>query len=188
MKNKLFVIIFSCLILVIVVFGIQTYNKQVNSQPIFSNSTATTTPTFSLPTARVLPLGFKEYVNAKYHFSLVYPNTLSTREYKEDGDALTVTFEDIKNENEFQIFVIHYNDVQVTTERFKMDVPSGVMKEPTNVIVGNVSGTAFFSTNAIMGDTREVWFIKDGFLYEVTTHKKLDAWLTSITQTWKFIQ
>ena len=38
-----------------------------------------------------------------------------------------------------------------------------------------------------MGDAREVWFIKNGFLYEVTTYKELDAWLASIMQTWKFI-
>jgi hypothetical protein len=37
-----------------------------------------------------------------------------------------------------------------------------------------------------MGDTREVWFIKGGFLYEVTTYKQLDTWLAQILQTWQF--
>lgn len=45
----------------------------------------------------------------------------------------------------------------------------------------------FFSKNIALGDTREVWFIKNGYLYEVTTLKSLDAWLTQILQTWKFL-
>jgi hypothetical protein len=31
--------------------------------------------------------------------------------------------------------------------------------------------------NSVMGDTREIWFIHGGFLYEVTTYKQLDSWL-----------
>ena len=38
-----------------------------------------------------------------------------------------------------------------------------------------------------MGDTREVWLIHRDFLYEVTTYKPLDAWLTPILQILKFI-
>jgi hypothetical protein len=38
-----------------------------------------------------------------------------------------------------------------------------------------------------MGDAREVWFIKSGYLFEVTTYKPLDSWLSQILQTWKFL-
>ena len=40
---------------------------------------------------------------------------------------------------------------------------------------------------ATMGDTREVWFIHGGFLYEVVTYKELDDWFAGIMRTWKFI-
>jgi hypothetical protein len=30
---------------------------------------------------------------------------------------------------------------------------------------------------------REVWFIHDHFLFEVTTYKELSGWLTDIMQT-----
>ena len=40
-----------------------------------------------------------------------------------------------------------------------MDEPSGVYKEPREVIVDGVCATAFFGNNDIMGDTQEVWFI-----------------------------
>ena len=61
------------------------------------------------------------------------------------------------------------------------------MLQPTDVIVDGAHATMFFGNNAIMGDTREVWFIRGGFLYEVTTYKELDTWLGGIMRTWKFI-
>ena len=44
----------------------------------------------------------------------------------------------------------------------------------------------FYGSNSIMGDTREIWFISAALLYEVTTYKQLDTWLTPILQTWHF--
>ena len=45
----------------------------------------------------------------------------------------------------------------------------------------------FFGSNSIMGDTREVWFVHGGYLFEVNTYKDLDSWLSQIMQTWVFI-
>jgi hypothetical protein len=36
---------------------------------------------------------------------------------------------------------------------------------------------------AVPHDTREVWFIYNAFLYEVTTYNELDAWLQAILQS-----
>jgi hypothetical protein len=54
-------------------------------------------------------------------------------------------------------------------------------------MIDGTQATMFYGTNAIMGDTREVWFIKGGLLYEVTTYQQLDTWLAQIMQTWQFI-
>ena len=43
-----------------------------------------------------------------------------------------------------------------------------------------------YGSNSVMGDTREIWFIHAGLLYEVTTYKQLDSWLVPILQTWQF--
>jgi hypothetical protein len=37
-----------------------------------------------------------------------------------------------------------------------------------------------------MGASREIWFLRGGYLYEVTAPQPLDPWLLSIMQTWKF--
>ena len=43
----------------------------------------------------------------------------------------------------------------------------------------------FYGYNDVMGNTREVWFIRDGFLYE--SYKELEPWLAEIMSTWKFL-
>ena len=68
-----------------------------------------------------------------------------------------------------------------------MDEPSGVLQEPVNTQVDGVQATAFYGQNLQMGDTREVWFIRGGFLYEVATYKELEPWLAEIMSTWKFL-
>src|SRR6185295_15945975 len=110
---------------------------------------------------------------------------------REQGGALTVAFENLDADQQFQIYVTPYSGKQVTAERFRKDEPSGVRLQPTEILVDGARATMFFSSNSVMGDTREVWFIypEQGrgvqqYLYEVTTYKELDTWLGQIMQTW----
>ena len=129
---------------------------------------------------------FLLYSNAEYHFSLLYPPSMQVHQYGGGGNALTIAFQDPTTNEGFQVFIVPYDKSQITAARFNEDEPSGVMQDPTDVIVDGVRATMFYSTDTALGDTREVWFINNGFLYEVTTYKELDAWLGGIMQTWKF--
>lgn len=80
-----------------------------------------------------------------------------------------------------------YSKPQVDFERFKLDEPSGVLKDPQSVTIDSTAATIFFGQNSTMGETREVWFVHNGYLFEVTTYKDLDAWLSQIMASWKFI-
>jgi hypothetical protein len=86
----------------------------------------------------------------------------------------------------FEVYVTPYSGTQITEQEFKLDEPSGVENQPTHVTIDSVPATMFYGSNSVMGDTREIWFIHDGFLYEVTTYKQLDSWLAPIMQTWHF--
>lgn len=132
-----------------------------------------------------IPDGFDQYRNPRFHFSLIYPETLRVVD-EVVGGALLVTFQDEEGRG-FQIYAFAYNEPTISAERFRKDIPSGVMKEPVEVLVAGVPAQMFFSTDASLGETREVWFIHKGVLYEVTTYKELDAWLSEIMRTWKFI-
>ncbi|MEK7613049.1 MAG: hypothetical protein AAB449_02830 [Patescibacteria group bacterium] len=139
-----------------------------------------------LKPARQAPAGYREYRSEPYRFAVFYPDALSVREYDEGGGATTITFQNISEGQGFQIYVLPYGASQVGPDRLAKDAPGGV-KEPKDFTLDGAPANAFFSTSAALGDTREVWFINDGFLYEVTTHKSLDSWLDQILQTWQFI-
>lgn len=136
---------------------------------------------------RVAPLGSRLYESVRYRFSLLYPEALSVREYDEGAGAITITFQDVKSGTGFQLFIVPYSMDQVTDERFKKDIPSGVRENVTAVSVDGAVGAAFDSEHQLLGPTREIWFVKNGFLYEVTTHRDLASLLPTIMTTWKFI-
>lgn len=129
----------------------------------------------------------REYQSTAYHFSLLYPEELIVNERSEGGGATTITFQNIEKSEGFQIFIVPYSEPQVSEQRFRQDEPSGVRESLKSIVVGGATGGAFYSKDATLGDTREIWIVHGGFLYEVTTHKTLDTWLAGIIQTWKFI-
>lgn len=138
--------------------------------------------------SRVPPAGWKEYRNAAYAISFFYPEELVMKEFKEIGSAMTVTFEDEAGGKEFQMFVVPYLRDDITPERFQMDVPSGVREKETDIEVAAARGKQFYSQDARLGETYEIWFIHNGFLYEVTTHKELDIWIKNILATLIFLK
>jgi hypothetical protein len=87
----------------------------------------------------------------------------------------------------FEVYVTPYSGTQISDQQFHLDEPSGVVRDRSGTIVDGVQATTFYGSNPEIGDTREVWFIHGGFLYEVTTYKELDAWLQPILQSWQFI-
>jgi len=187
------IIIISAVALVIIGVGAAAifYGRGVPEAETLNGDTVSTTsdslvgePT--TPETKQATEGWRSYENKAYRFALLYPQELSVREYKEADGAMSATFENPSTREGFQIYVTPYGATEVTKERFRLDVPSGVMEEPTDVLIDGVLGTIFWSKNSIMGDTREVWFIKDGFLYEVVTYKQLDEWLGAIMKTWQF--
>jgi hypothetical protein len=136
---------------------------------------------------RKITRGYNEYLNTDYKFSAFYPQELQFNQRDEGMGAKSIVFEDAEGKKGFQIFVVPYSDTTITTKRFKMDAPSGVLLEPVNTLVDGVKATAFYGHVPDLGDTREVWFIRGGFLYEVATYKELEPWLSEIMSTWKFL-
>lgn len=136
---------------------------------------------------REVPTGQKEYHNSNYRFSLLYPDFLSVREVAESGGGETITFENLKEARGFQVFVTPYASAQITDERFKKDIPSGVRKDVQNIRIDGALGASFYSYSEELGDTAEVWFVHSGFLYEITTFKELASWLDPILLSWHFL-
>ena len=137
--------------------------------------------------SRELPIGSRSYHSEQYKFSLFYPEGMLVNEFDEGGGASTITFEDAEEGLGFQIFIVPYGENQVSEERFLMDVPLGIRENSSDFYIDGAVAVSFYSKNIGLGDTWEVWFIREGFLYEVTTLKNLDVWFGDIMKSWKFI-
>lgn len=129
-----------------------------------------------------------EYRNAIRGFSLRYPDGLSVKEYDEGDGTYTIVFEETEGEKGFQIFVTPYLGDTITQSRIVKDIPHGKFTAPVEIVIGGGMRALAFSSTLSFGQMREVWFIHDGFLYEVTATQELDAWLADIIGTWRFLQ
>lgn len=136
--------------------------------------------------ARQVPPGFFEYRTQAYHFSILFPQEMRVKEYGGKGDSLTVTFDEGQPLS-FQIFATPYNKQAVDGERFAKDNPSRMYAEPLDVVVAGERAVIFFSQAPGVGQTREVWFIRRGVLYEVNTKKENDEWLSKTMSSWMFV-
>jgi hypothetical protein len=116
---------------------------------------------------REVPAGFREYYNPRYHFSILYPEALKVKEFNEGEGAMTITFEKVGSTEGFQLFIVPYSKPQVNKDRLQKDLPSGVQKDLKSVTLAGATGAAFFSYDATIGETAEVWVIKNNFLCRI---------------------
>ncbi|MEK7585218.1 MAG: hypothetical protein AAB455_01760 [Patescibacteria group bacterium] len=132
------------------------------------------------------PAGWLKYHNPDQSFSLAYPPELLVKEYDEGDGTKTIIFEGRNQKRGFQVFFTPYLGESITSSRILRDIPSGNFTEPAEVILDDqVRGLIFFSQQ-IGGQMREVWFLHNGYLFEVTAVASLDQWLSDILSTWHF--
>jgi hypothetical protein len=153
----------------------------------FSLTTITPTPqNVDTPNIAVLD-DYKEYRNQQLGFSVHYPADIPPKEYTDQPPGFTVAFQNGDGTAGFQIYAAPIDGTEITKERFARDEPSGVRKDPEDTSVDGAHALAFHGFDAYIGQTYEVWFIHDGFLYEVSTYKDLEPWLNEIMSPWKFL-
>jgi len=184
----------SIIFFVFAVFSVSAYFYFNQSQSSLKTKTdlsdTETSEKNSTKDPNAVPLGYKRYDNAWNRFFLFYPEYLSVREYKEENGSFTITFEEKEGGGGrgFQVFILPYEGKTIDKNRFSLDIPSGIIKEPVDIVInGSIPATVFWSTDQILGETREVWFIHKGFLYEITTFAEYDSWLAEIMTYWKFL-
>lgn len=137
--------------------------------------------------AEPLP-GHIKYVNERYGFSFYHSPQGKITEYDEGQGAMTIVLENEQRVRGMQIFIVPYNEPTISDERFRADVPSGVREnvEMTTLGVIGIPAVTFTSLDERLGETREIWFIYRGHLYEITTFKGVGNWFAPIIQSWRF--
>lgn len=137
---------------------------------------------------KIGPEGTVQYRNVERGFSLWYPKELKVKENDEGDTTYTIVFSDEVGEKSFQIFFTPYMGDTITSSRFFKDFPDGKFTEPVEVVIGDNMHALVFNSEGALGKLREVWFIHDNYLFEVTTYDNLDSWLAEIMKSWKFFR
>ena len=130
----------------------------------------------------------EEYKNETYNFSLTLPEGFSAREIATESGS-TVLIESKTGDGVQIVITKQDEDVAVLTkEMIEADIPDMKIEDVQPVEVGqNHTGLAFKSDNpSFDGGSREVWFIFNSNLYQISTYARLDPLLKSIFATWEF--
>ena len=133
-------------------------------------------------------MDLKVYTSGKYGFSFKYSKDFTVGELEEgDGDTVVIQNHGISNSG-VQIFIIPFDEAgPITAERIKQDLSDIKIKSQSRVMLGgSVDALAFFSKHPDFGNTVEVWFIYDGYLYQVLTYVENKELLERILSTFKF--
>lgn len=132
---------------------------------------------------------YNTYFHKKYNFSFDYPSKFKTSNFIE-GDGEQIQFQS-DNSDWFQVYITPWDEGNIITpERIRKDLPSIVIKEPQQVILGpkqkegvGLKALIFFSKENSIGDTREIWFVENGYLFQITTYKRLDSVVGGVLAT-----
>ena len=121
----------------------------------------------------------------------------------EEGDATTIVFQEDRNTQKnpqekigFQIFATPFGMEEILTEdRIKQDIPSAHMENTQSIILNpdapqheEVQALLFSSEDAVIGKTIEVWFVQNGYLYEITAPAHMEELLPKILSSWRSLK
>lgn len=132
------------------------------------------------------------YRNDKYGFSLRYPRGLVLKEFDEGNDSFTAVFQKPGEYVGFQIYITPHNSDTISGEIILRDVASGVVVDLLEEDIAIKNGTemiraaTFWSEAPLTGKNREIWFLRNGYIFEVTAYAPVEGWTREILKTLEF--
>lgn len=123
------------------------------------------------------------YKNDQYKFEIKLPiNAKVTNIEEVAGQSLLI--QNVGKDKEIQIYVSSLDEEMILTEeRIKQDIPDIKMEKFAEVKVDQIKAITFIDLDQ---NTREVWFTRGGFLYQVTGDFKDDQLFGNIMESWKW--
>jgi hypothetical protein len=140
---------------------------------------------FTQSVATIIPVEWKKFESIDYAFSFFYPPELVLREESESGRRRVIRLENVETGEGLQVYIQPYNELSIDKSQYSKDLAGAPVRDKEETVVADVSATAFRSEHPTLGETREVWFIRGGYLFQVTSPKPYEAQLSAILSTWR---
>ena len=145
--------------------------------------------------------GGKIYSDTDYRFSFKYPQDFSVGAFSDAENTKTILVQNAEKTAGIQIFISAFDEnITLTPERIKKDVPDIAMSDVKSISVGQeqrsdlgvpalrsdlVTAVSFNSNNST-GQSREVWFVYKSNLYQMSAPIAASGILDTIITIWHF--
>lgn len=124
----------------------------------------------------------------RYGFAFLVPVNIEVSSTKMGNASEVLLFTDNVTKEWFQLFITPYGGDSISKESVAKDTGATEVRDTGEVLIGEdqVRAAMFWHEHGQLGEMREIWFIQNGFLYEVTAPKIQDEELARILGTVHF--
>lgn len=124
------------------------------------------------------------YTNSKYGFSFSHPKELNISEFTE-GKIDVILVKDETGDG-FQIYITPFDEQgPITKERILKDIPDMQISNDKEIFIDGESALSFKSKDTSL-ETFEIWFVYNGYLYQISSFASFRNKLEEIIKTWRF--
>ena len=154
----------------------QNYFKEPVSGESGSNSNSPESATISEPTV---------YTDPNFGFSVKLPTGFTASRFEEgEGSVVLIKASEINASYEMQIFIREFiDDSPITISRIQKEIPDLKFKDPITVLVGRIDAVSFIDTER---NTREIWFKREGNLFQILAQAVNDNQTGKIMESWNW--
>ncbi len=139
------------------------------------------------------------YTHPDPYFSFNYPKTMNASSF-EEAEGETVLLQSSPPGTGgvpaagggggtlgMQIFISPFEeDITLTAERIKKDIPGIKMSGEKPVSVGNITAASFIGQDESLGQTYEVWLVYNKNLYQILSYAGQKDLVNKILETWSW--
>ena len=126
------------------------------------------------------------YKNDQYGFSFGQPDGFNVSDFDE-GDGKIILVKKAASDNGFQIYITPFDEPgPITKERILKDIPDMSISNEKEISVGGEKALNFTSQDDLGGETREIWMVHGGYLYQIKGYKNFEEKMIEVLKTWKF--
>lgn len=133
------------------------------------------------------PQGPLVYTHPEFGFTVSAPEGFTAGSFPDGEDGNTTLIQNSAKNYSMQIFVRPFAETSaLTAERIHKEIPDMKMENPMEVKIGEIPAVAFYTTSDSGLKTREVWFINNKNLFQISADAKFDNITGSIMENWRW--
>jgi len=131
------------------------------------------------------------YTHPMYGFSFEKPDGYTVGSFNDGQGGETVVVQKTSNDvakSGFQIYIYDaLEPVELTPQLIKEELPGTNVNNPKKIILDGAPGIMFDSnSSSFEGSSFEIWFIHQGFVYQISSYSEFASELQNIIGSWKF--